>query len=188
MQRILSGLGMAGLSSTSSNDRSAFAPLAAGAGAGHALAAVGARRLGQRDDVRPDRSTMPPSTTAPILAASAWRKLTNRMGWTLGRSDELCEAFGETNAVDGRGQREWGALCLRGLLLGERLSHRDRTGHAIEQRRVDGVLQLGCKASEASAAQDPDVGAVLAHAGGAALGQERHRRFGVARDVGAGRG
>src|SRR6266545_6852744 len=80
MQRILSGLGMAGLSSTSSNDRSAFAPFAAAASAGSALAAMASRRLGQRDDVRPDKSTMPPSTTAPILAASAWRKLTNRMG------------------------------------------------------------------------------------------------------------
>src|SRR5688572_15047927 len=83
MQRILSGLGMAGASSTSSNERSAVAPLAAAASAGSALAAMASRRLGQRDEVRPDRSTIPPSTTAPILAASAWRKLTNRMGWTL---------------------------------------------------------------------------------------------------------
>src|SRR5262249_53821612 len=32
---------------------------------------------------RPDKSTMPPSTTAPILAAPAWRKLTTLMGPTL---------------------------------------------------------------------------------------------------------
>src|SRR5215208_4261864 len=83
MQRILSGLGMAGLRSTSSNERSALAPLAAAASAGSAFAAMASRRLGQRDEVRPDRSTMPPSTTAPILAASAWRKLTNRMGGTM---------------------------------------------------------------------------------------------------------
>src|SRR5215208_3191309 len=83
MQRILSGLGMAGLSSTSSNERSALAPLAAAASAGSALAAMASRRLGQRDEVRPDRSTIPPSTTAPILAASAWRKLTKRMGGTM---------------------------------------------------------------------------------------------------------
>src|ERR1044071_9417118 len=133
MHRILSGLGMAGESSTSSKERSALAPLAAAASAGSAFAGMASRRLGQRDEVRPARSTMPPSTTAPILAASAWRKLTNRMGWTLGRSDELCEAFGETDAVDGRGQRERAALCFRGLLLRQRLGHRDRTGHTVEQ-------------------------------------------------------
>src|SRR5689334_23263407 len=83
MQRILSGLGMTGDSSTSSNDRSALAPLAAAASAGSALAAMASRRLGQRNEVRPDRSTMPPSTTAPILGASAWRKLTNRMAGTM---------------------------------------------------------------------------------------------------------
>src|SRR5215510_284453 len=70
---------MTGASSTSSNFRSGVAPLLAAASSISALAAIASRRLVQR----PDRSTMPPLTTAPILAAPAWRKLTKRMAATL---------------------------------------------------------------------------------------------------------
>ena len=48
-------------------------------------------------------------------------------------------------------------------------------------------LQLGGEARQPGATQDHDVGAVLAHAGGAALGQQRHGGLRIARDVGAGR-
>src|SRR5215831_13779337 len=87
MHRILSGAGIVGSSSTSASLTSACWPLAAAASWPSALSAMTSRRLDQRWAVRFDRSTMPPSTTAPNLAAPAWRKLTNRMGVT--QSDRL---------------------------------------------------------------------------------------------------
>src|ERR1700759_1769515 len=77
MQRILSGLGVAGSSPTSASAMSALAVFTVVASVGSALAAIASRRLGQRAL----KSTMPPSTIAPNFDASAWRKLTNRMGW-----------------------------------------------------------------------------------------------------------
>ena len=50
---------------------------------------IASRRLAQRDVSRADRSTIPPSTTAPILATFAWRKLTNCMGVTMSNEDEV---------------------------------------------------------------------------------------------------
>ena len=78
MQRILSGLGIAGSSSTASSGMSGLAVFTLAASEGSALAAMASRRLGQRAL----KSTIPPSTSAPNFDASAWRKLTNRMHGT----------------------------------------------------------------------------------------------------------
>src|SRR5262245_58841834 len=113
MHRILSGLGMVGSSSTSASLRSERWPFAAVASSGRALAAMTSRKLGHRPPTLRDRSTMPPSTTAPNFCASAWRKLTKRMEETLGGADQLCEPLRQADALD----RRWPASEPGGLLL-----------------------------------------------------------------------
>src|SRR3954466_15529317 len=88
MQRILSGLGIVGSSSTSASAKSGLLVLATVASDGSALAAIASRRLGQRAL----KSTTPPSTTAPNFDASAWRKLTSRMGWDHAERGRGCHA------------------------------------------------------------------------------------------------